>query len=99
MILSPVVPCQPFVLSQFNLFFPSCDQHVLDPSSVHPSPAGFQLWGCPNRLRAYPCDAPAGEQGCGARGVVSSACWSSAFFLGSAWGYGNAHRGREMFAN
>ena len=99
MTLFPVMPHQPFFLSQFNLFFVSCDQHMLDAFSVHTSPAGFQLWGCPDRLRAYPCDAPAGEQRCGACGVVSGACWSSAFFLGSVWGYGSAHRGHEMFAN
>lgn len=92
MTLSPVMPCQSFLRSQFNLFFFSCDQHMLDPSSVHPSPAGLQLWGCPDRLRAYPCDAPAGEQGCCACGVVSGTSWSAAFFLGSVWGHGNAHR-------
>lgn len=61
MTLSPVMLCQPFFLSQFNVLFLSCDQHMLDPSSVHPSPAGFQFCSCPNRLRAYPCDATAGK--------------------------------------
>lgn len=99
MTLSPFKPCQPFLLSKLNLFFLFCDQHMLDPPSVHPASPGLQLWSCPNRLRTYPCDAPAGEQGCCACGVVSGACWSTAFFLGSVWGYENAHRGRETFVN